>query len=157
MKRGRRLGCCGLTAANCRRWWSSAWRRLGLLDATVRPGFMPDARALLPAMDVYLHLARWEGVPYAVMEAMWAGVPVVGADAIGTTDLIADEHTGLLVSGGEWAGGRPRGAALVDRGTAGSQHHQGCGVQHAAAAGSPRHGARHRSGLPRNRADKLTC
>ncbi len=74
---------------------------LGLLDATVRPGFMLDARALLPAMDVYLHLARWEGVPYAVMEAMWAGVPVVGADAIGTTDLIADEQTGLLVSGGD--------------------------------------------------------
>ncbi len=74
---------------------------LGLLNATVRPGYLPDARALLPAMDVYLHLARWEGVPYAVMEAMWAGVPVVGADAIGTTDLIANKHTGLLVSGGD--------------------------------------------------------
>ena len=76
---------------------------LGLLHATLRPGFVPDARTLLAAMDVYLHLARWEGVPYAVMEAMWAGVPVVGAEAIGTSDLIAHERTGLLVDAGDGA------------------------------------------------------
>lgn len=83
---------------------------LGLLHATLRPGFVPDARTLLPAMDVYLHLARWEGVPYAVMEAMWAGVPVVGAEAIGTSDLIAHGDTGLLVGAGD--GAAAGGAAL---------------------------------------------
>ena len=157
MKRGRRLGCCGLTAANCRSAVEQRLAALGLLDATVRPGFMLDARALLPAMDVYLHLARWEGVPYAVMEAMWAGVPVVGADAIGTTDLIADEQTGLLVSGGDGPAAGRAALRLLTEAPLARNITQGCGVQHAAAAGSPRHGARHRSGLPRNRADKLTC
>ena len=73
---------------------------LGLLTATVLPGYTPDARIFLSAMDVFLHLARWEGVPYAVMEAMVAGVPVVGAHAVGTADLIDHNRTGLLVDPG---------------------------------------------------------
>ncbi len=81
----------------------------GLLDLTSRPGYLAEARELLPAMDVYLHLARWEGVPYAVMEAMTAGVPVVGARAVGTMDLIDDQRTGLLVEPG--AGGAAGRAA----------------------------------------------
>lgn len=76
----------------------------GLLERTARPGYLADARALLPAMDVYLHLARWEGVPYSVMEAMTAGVPVVGARAVGTLDLIEDRVTGLLVPVADGAG-----------------------------------------------------
>ena len=54
-------------------------------------------------MDVYLHLARWEGVPYSIMEAMTAGVPIVAARAVGTTDLIEHERTGLLVEPGDIA------------------------------------------------------
>ena len=80
---------------------------LGLLDLTLRPGFLANARELLPAMDVYLHMARWEGVPYSVMEAMTARVPVVGARAVGTVDLIEDGVTGLIVDpGGGAAAGR---------------------------------------------------
>lgn len=73
----------------------------GLLEATALPGYVPNARELLPAMDVFLHLARWEGIPYAVMEAMTAGVPVVGAAAIGTSDLIEDRVTGRLIPPGD--------------------------------------------------------
>ena len=72
-----------------------------LLEVTARPGYLADARRYLPAMDVVLHLARWEGVPYSVMEAMTARVPVVGARAIGTIDLIDHEATGLLVDPGD--------------------------------------------------------
>jgi len=74
---------------------------LGLINRAVLPGFTPDARTLVPAMDVFLHMARWEGVPYAVMEAMMSGVPVVGARAIGTSDLIEHGHNGLLVDPGD--------------------------------------------------------
>ncbi len=74
---------------------------LGLMDATILPGYTPDVRTLVSAMDVFLHLARWEGVPYAVMEAMVAGVPVVGARAVGTADLIKHQRTGLLVAAGD--------------------------------------------------------
>ena len=62
---------------------------------------MTNARTLLTALDVYLHMARWEGVPYSIMEVMTAGVPIVAARAVGTTDLIEHERTGLLVEPGD--------------------------------------------------------
>ena len=74
---------------------------LGIKHATLLPGYLSDARALLTAADVYLQLARWEGAPYSVMEAMTAGVPVVAARAVGTTDLIDNGHTGVLVNQGD--------------------------------------------------------
>lgn len=74
---------------------------LGVRAATSLPGYVTDARMLLTAMDVYLHMARWEGVPYSIMEAMTAGVPIVAARAVGTTDLIEHEQTGLLVEPGD--------------------------------------------------------
>ena len=76
-------------------------RALGVYEATSLPGFVADARTLLTAMDVYLHMARWEGVPYSIMEIMTAGVPIVAARAIGTTDLVEHERTGLLVDPGD--------------------------------------------------------
>ena len=74
---------------------------LGVNNATLLTGYLSDARALLTAADVYLHLARWEGAPYSVMEAMTAGVPVVAARAVGTTDLIDNGRTGVLVNQGD--------------------------------------------------------
>ena len=76
-------------------------RALGVHEATSLPGFVADARTLLTAMDVYLHMARWEGVPYSIMEVMTAGVPIVAARAVGTSDLIEHDRTGLLVEPGD--------------------------------------------------------
>lgn len=76
-------------------------RDLGVYEATSLPGFVTDARTLLTAMDVYLHMARWEGVPYSIMEVMTAGVPIVAARAVGTTDLVEHGRTGLLVEPGD--------------------------------------------------------
>lgn len=86
-------------------------RSLGVREATSLPGFVADARTLLTAMDVYLHMARWEGVPYSIMEVMTTGVPIVAADAVGTSDLIEHECTGLLVEPGDI----PAAAAAVVR------------------------------------------
>ncbi len=74
---------------------------LGVRQAVELPGYVPDARTLLTAADVYLHLARWEGVPYSIMEAMTAGVPIAAARAVGTSDLVQHERTGLLVDPGD--------------------------------------------------------
>ena len=76
-------------------------RSLGVHEATSLPGFVTDARSLLTALDVYLHMARWEGIPYSIMEVMTAGVPIVAARAVGTTDLIEHDRTGLLVEPGD--------------------------------------------------------
>ena len=85
-------------------------RRRRLTDSIRVLGYRPDARSLLPALDVFMLASRWEGLPYTIMETMDAGVPVVGTDVVGTQDFIDPGRTGLLVPPGK-AG---RLAAAVD-------------------------------------------
>ncbi len=49
------------------------------------------------ALDVLLHTAAFEGLPNAVVEAQWAGVPVVATDAGGTAEAFLPGVTGTLV------------------------------------------------------------
>lgn len=53
--------------------------------------------------------SRWEGLPYALLEAMSHGLPVVASAIEGNTDLVRHEVTGLLVPPGD---PRALGAAL---------------------------------------------
>jgi glycosyltransferase involved in cell wall biosynthesis len=56
-----------------------------------------EVRARLMAADVFV-LASWhEPLGVAYMEAMAAGVPVIGTDAGGVRELLTDGETGLLV------------------------------------------------------------
>jgi glycosyltransferase involved in cell wall biosynthesis len=53
-------------------------------------GFRRDLPVLLSAADVLIHPSSREGLPTVVLEAQALGVPVVGAAARGTADLLAD-------------------------------------------------------------------
>ncbi len=64
-------------------------------------GHRSDVPRLLPHFDVFLSTSAYEGQSNSIMEAMAAGVPVVGTDIPGTRDLIADGQTGLLVPLGD--------------------------------------------------------
>jgi len=55
-----------------------------------------DPARAYAAMDVFCNPARWEGCPYAVLEAMGRGLPVVAADIAGHAHLIADGESGVL-------------------------------------------------------------
>ncbi|HUW34490.1 MAG TPA: glycosyltransferase, partial [Planctomycetota bacterium] len=61
-------------------------------------GERDDARGLYPAFDVFLFTTRWEGMPYAVLEAMAASVPVVSLHVPGMDELVEHGHTGMLVN-----------------------------------------------------------
>ena len=52
-------------------------------------GWLPNAttRRLLGTATVYLHVARYEGLPIAALEAMASGAPVVGFDIPGLCDV----------------------------------------------------------------------
>jgi glycosyltransferase involved in cell wall biosynthesis len=56
-------------------------------------------RTILSAADVYAFPSRHEGLPLAPLEAMACGLPVVGADANGVRDVVAD--CGVVVPRGD--------------------------------------------------------
>ncbi|MFF0905455.1 UNVERIFIED_CONTAM: glycosyltransferase family 4 protein [Kocuria sp. CPCC 205316] len=69
----------------------------GLAGSVHLPGHRGDARMLLDAADVFALPSRAEGMPLALIEAMEAGLPVVATRVIGSTEVVTDGETGLLV------------------------------------------------------------
>ena len=61
-------------------------------------GWSDDVRGALGDADVACLPSRWESCPYAALEAMDAGLPLVGTDVDGLRDLIDPGRTGLLVA-----------------------------------------------------------
>ncbi|TSC78265.1 MAG: glycosyl transferase family protein [Parcubacteria group bacterium Gr01-1014_33] len=72
-------------------------RALGLETSVFLPGFMPDAAMYMPAFDIFALPSVKEGLPYVVMEAMAAGLPIVASQVGGIQDLIEDGKNGILV------------------------------------------------------------
>lgn len=52
-------------------------------------GAAPELRERLPAHDIFLSCSRWEGLPYAVLEAMAAGLPTVLSRVPGHDEILA--------------------------------------------------------------------
>lgn len=52
-------------------------------------GAVPGLREQLPTHDVFLSCSRWEGLPYAVLEAMAAGLPAVLSRVPGHDEILA--------------------------------------------------------------------
>ncbi|MCI0342733.1 MAG: glycosyltransferase [Planctomycetales bacterium] len=63
-------------------------RELGVADRVRFLGQRDDVPRLLPAFSVVALPSRGEGLPRALVEAMAAGVPVVGADVGGIPELL---------------------------------------------------------------------
>lgn len=57
---------------------------------------LADAARVMGDLDVFVLTSRFEGAPYAPMEAMAAGVPVVATDVVGTRDVV-EPGCGVLV------------------------------------------------------------
>jgi L-malate glycosyltransferase len=72
-------------------------RRLGLSDAVRLLGQRSDVHRLLRAMDAFVLPSRSEGLGIALIEAMLAGLPVVGSNVDGIPEVIRDPSEGLLV------------------------------------------------------------
>lgn len=71
--------------------------QLGLQARVHFAGYRHDVPRLLGALDLYVHPARWEGMPNALLEAMAASCPIVASAADGSRELIADGTHGWLV------------------------------------------------------------
>lgn len=56
----------------------------------------------LTAADIFLMPSLWEGLPLALLEAMAAGLPVVGNAIDGLTDVVEEGKVGHLVPSGDF-------------------------------------------------------
>lgn len=70
---------------------------LGLADTVFLLGFVPGAARYLTGLDIFVLPSVKEGLPYAILEAMAAGLPIVATRIGGIPDLIADDASGILV------------------------------------------------------------
>jgi glycosyltransferase involved in cell wall biosynthesis len=61
------------------------------------PG-LHGAATVMDQFDVFVLASRYEGGPYAPLEAMRAGTPVVLTDVVGNRDTVTDGESGLVVA-----------------------------------------------------------
>ncbi len=64
-------------------------------------GFVDNAMAVMPCFDVVVLLTYCETFGLVLVEAMRAGVAVVGTDAGGVPEIIKHEKTGMLIPAGD--------------------------------------------------------
>ncbi len=72
-------------------------RRLRIEKSILFIPSVKDTSEILSIMDVFVMPSLKEGLGLALMEAMAAGLAVVGSDVGGIKDLVRDGQTGLLV------------------------------------------------------------
>lgn len=83
-------------------------RNFGVGDRVRFLGARSDVPALLADSDLFVLSTRWEGMPYTILEAMRAGLPVVATAVGGIPEAVIDGETGFLVPPGD-------AAALAER------------------------------------------
>lgn len=61
-------------------------------------GWLPKDAVLeaLASSGIYLSTSQWEGMPVALIEAMYSKVPVVASKCAGNVDVVSHTNTGLL-------------------------------------------------------------
>lgn len=70
---------------------------LGLENTVHIAGFIPNAAQYLKAFDIFVLPSLKEGLPYTLLEAIHAKIPVIATATGGIPDLIEHEKDGLLV------------------------------------------------------------
>jgi glycosyltransferase involved in cell wall biosynthesis len=68
-----------------------------LSDRILLPGWDSDVLPWLKLFDAFILYSRWEAMPYSIIEAMHAGLPVIGSDIPSIAEFVTDE-VGWLVA-----------------------------------------------------------
>lgn len=72
-------------------------RNLKIESHVILAGHQEDPADYYPAMDVFVLSSLWEGMPYVILEAMAASLPIVATEIAGNADLVRHGVNGLLV------------------------------------------------------------
>jgi glycosyltransferase involved in cell wall biosynthesis len=72
-------------------------KEVGIEQRVIFTGFRSDIPRLLEAYDIFTLPSRTEGIPFALLEACFAALPVVASRVGGVPEIISDGQTGCLV------------------------------------------------------------
>ena len=64
-------------------------------------GYRADAERIVGAFDVYLLTSLYEGMPYSLVEALRAGVPIAATDTTGNNEVVEPGVNGALFPVGD--------------------------------------------------------
>lgn len=85
--------------------------QLGIADCVSIPGRVNDVSKRMARWDAFVLSTHYEGMPYALLDAMAAGLPVVATRVPGVEEVIAHGVNGLLV--------KPHSVDAISRGLQG--------------------------------------
>ena len=70
---------------------------LGISDSVVFKGFVDNARSSLSGFDIFCMPSRSEAMPYGLLEAGLAGLPVIATSVGGIPEIIESGINGILI------------------------------------------------------------
>ncbi len=73
-------------------------RELGIEQRLILPGYLPDIKAWLSALDIFLLTSIYESFGYVTCEAMALARPVVATRVAGSSELVSSGQTGFLAT-----------------------------------------------------------
>ena len=119
------VGGPGHPSESCREQVIAAVEKAGLQDCVLFTGVRDDVPDILPALDIFVFPSEFEGFGLAAVEAMAAGLPVVASAVDGLKEVVAHQHTGILVA--------PKDSAALAQATAQILENPQLGAQMGAA------------------------
>lgn len=72
-------------------------KNLGISSSVIFKGYVDDARSFLPLFDIFCLPSRSEAMPYVLLEAGFAELPVVASAVGGIPEIIESGSNGILV------------------------------------------------------------
>lgn len=72
-------------------------RKRKLEDTVFLKGYTNDIYSTLKSFDIFALPSRYEGIPYVILEAMKASVPVIATDVGGINEVIMNMINGILI------------------------------------------------------------
>jgi glycosyltransferase involved in cell wall biosynthesis len=88
--------------------------RQKLRDHVKLLGWRHDVPEILRCLNVFILTSFWEGLPRVYLEALTAGVPIVGTRVDGADEVIKDGENGYLLEPGDVAGIAKQVRRLLD-------------------------------------------
>ena len=75
-------------------------KKYGLGKNILLKGYSNDIQETMNSFDLFVLPSRYEGIPYVILEAMKASVPIITTDVGGINEVIKNMINGILINNG---------------------------------------------------------